>query len=198
MNLNMEIGKKKNVYPSKKSINLYYQESASTKFSTLVLDIVFVVVVVAALLKVFLFDVIADKNDALAKVEKLQRSLDQQTAAIAEYDDVAEEYARYSYQILVDDMNQQDRLQILTMLENTVFTKGGISNISITDNIISLSFVNLNLDECAQLIKDIQSYEMVETVEISNQQGNADGTYEGNVKIVLVHEEKAESDGGEQ
>lgn len=194
MNLNMEIGKKKVVYPSKKSINLYYQEDISTKISTLALDIIFVVVVVLGLVKLLVVDVLVDRNDALEKVESLQASLDQQMVAIQEYDEVEEEYARYSYKFLVDEMNLVDRMEILSMLENTVFENGLVSNVSITKDVVSLSFEGLNLEQCAQLIDKIQSYDIVKTVEISNQTGSANGTYKGNVTITLTGEDA----GGEQ
>lgn len=194
MNLNMEIGKKKEIYPSKKTINLYYQEKVSSKIYSIVLDIVFVVVVVFGLLKFLVFDVLAERNDALQQLTILQRTLDQQLVVLQDFDEVAEEYARYSYKILVDEMENQDRMEILSMLESTVFKDGSISNVSISGNMISLSFRGLNLDECAQLIKEIQSYEMVENVVISNQTGNANGTYEGNVTISV----KKQIAGGEQ
>lgn len=183
MNLNMEIGKKKEVYPSKKTINLYYQEDVSSKISSLVLDIVFVVVVVFGIFKIAFFDIISERNDAQEKVELIQKTLDQQLVILEDFDEVADEYARYSYKILVDEIKHQDRIEIMSMLENTVFKNGNISNVSISGNMVSLSFRGLNLDECAQLIADIQSYEMVENVVISNQTGNANGTYEGNVTI---------------
>lgn len=194
MNLNMEIGKKKEIYPSKKTINLYYREDVSSKISTLVLDIVFVVVVVFAILKVAVFDIVAERNDALEKLERLQHTLDQQMVALEKYDEVADEYARYSYKFLVDGIEYQDRMEVLSMLENTVFKDGNISNVSIAGNKISLSFKGLNLDECAQLIAEIQSYEMVENVEISNQTGSSDGTYEGNVTISV---KKLKAGGGQ-
>lgn len=194
MNLNMEIGKKKEIYPSKKTINLYYQEDVSSKISTLVLDIVFVVVVVFAILKVAVFDIVAERNDALEKLERLQHTLDQQMVALEKYDEVADEYARYSYKFLVDGIEYQDRMEVLSMLENTVFKDGNISNVSIAGNKVSLSFKGLNLDECAQLIAEIQSYEMVENVEISNQTGSSNGTYEGNVTISV---KKLKAGGGQ-
>ena len=194
MNLNMEIGKKKEIYPSKKTINLYYREDVSSKISTLVLDIVFVVVVVFAILKVAVFDIVAERNDALEKLERLQHTLDQQMVALEKYDEVADEYARYSYKFLVDGIEYQDRMEVLSMLENTVFKDGNISNVSIAGNKISLSFKGLNLDECAQLIAEIQSYEMVENVEISNQTGSSNGTYEGNVTISV---KKLKAGGGQ-
>lgn len=194
MNLNMEIGKKKDVYPSKKSINLYYYEDVSTKVSTIVLNVIFIGVVLLFLIKILLVDVIMDKHDALEKVEEIQKALDRQLVAIEDYDEVAEEYARYSYKILVDDMKITDRIEILEMLENTVFADGQISNVSVSGYTISLSFAGLNLDECAQLITNLQSYEMVDSVVISHQAGSADGTYEGNITITLVGAES----GGEQ
>lgn len=194
MNLNMEIGKKQDIYPSKKSINLCYQEQVSTKISTMALGILFVVVVVFALLKVAVFDLLVEKSNALADLERIERNLEYQLAGIESYDEVEEEYFRYSYKILLDEMDIQDRLEIIAMLEDTVFKNGSMSNVAITNNLVTLSFKGLNLNECAQLIADIQAYEMVESVLISNQTGSSNGTYEGNLTITL----KAKNAGGEQ
>jgi len=183
LNLNKEIGKKKEVYPSKKSINLCYQEDVSTQFSTFFLKVIFVAVVILALLKFGVYDIVEERNEALAQLEQIQATLDMQLIAIRDFDKVAEEYSKYSYKILVDALDTQDRLEILAMLENTVFKNGGMSNVSISGNVIALSFEGLSLEECAQLIADVHEYEMVKSVVISNQSGNENGTYQGNLTI---------------
>lgn len=198
LNMNMELGKKKEIYPSKKSINLCYQEDVTTQFSTVMLRVIFITVVLVALLKVFVLDVIMERNEALEALEKIQATLNQKMVEIQDYEKVAEEYSRYSYKILIDALDTQDRLDILAMVEDTVFKNGGMSNVSITENVVALSFEGLNLDECAQLIADIQTYEMVETVIISNQTGSADGTYQGNLTITLKPKESEINAGGEQ
>ena len=44
----------------------------------------------------------------------------------------------------------------------------------------------MDLNETAQLIQEIQSYEMVASVQVNNQTGNTyDGTYSGNMVITL-------------
>ena len=198
MNLNKEIGKKKDIYPSKKSINLCYQEDVSTRVSSMLLKVIFVVLLVIALLKFFVVDVVVERNEAVAKLERIQKTLDKQLVLIQDYDQVAEEYSRYSYKLLVDALEEQDRLDILAMLEETVFKDGGIRGVSITANVVTLSFSGLNLDECSKLLVDIQAYEMVETVVMSNQTGSADGTYEGNITITLKPKNVEVNDGGEQ
>lgn len=87
MNLNMEIGKKKEVYPSKKSLNLYYQEDVSTRISTIALDIIFVVVVVLGLAKFLVVDVLTERNDAITKLEKVQAQVESQMKEIEDYND---------------------------------------------------------------------------------------------------------------
>ena len=194
MDLNMEIGKKKEIYPSKKSINLCYQEEASTVVSSLMLKLVFAVLVLVFAVKIFVVDVISERNEAKEQLENIQKTLDAQMLLIQDYDKVVEEYSRYSYKVLIDALSTQDRLEILEMLENTVYKNGGMNSISIAGNVITLDFSGLNLDECAQLIADVQKYDMVQTVVISNQTGSADGTYEGNLSITL----KDKNTGGEQ
>jgi hypothetical protein len=194
MNLNMEIGKKKDVYPSKKSINLYYQEDISTKISTVALEVFFVAVLVIALVKMFVIDLFIERHEALEDLKRIENTVSQQMEAVADFDKVSEEYFRYSYKILIDAIEEQDRFEILSMLQTTVFKDGEISNVSITGNVVTLSFHGLRLDETAKLIEDIQAYDMVENVAISNQTGSSNGTYEGNLTITL----KAKNSGGEQ
>lgn len=186
MNLNMEIGKKKEVYPSKKSLNLYYQDDVSTRLSTIALDILFVVVVVLGLAKFLVLDVLAERNEAVAKLDAVQSQVELQLKEIADYDEVSGEYVRYSYKILVDEQGLNDRLEVLDMLEKTVYKNSGITNVSIVGNVVSLNFSGLDLNETAQLIQEIQSYEMVSSVQVNNQTGNTnDGTYSGNMVITL-------------
>lgn len=193
---NMEIGKKKDVYPSKKSINLYYSVNDSKKISTIVIDVVFVLVLVLGIAKFFVFDVIAEKNAAYEKLQSAQELLAVQEEALKDFDEVSEEYSRYSYKILVDGLGLHDRMAVLDMLENTVFNQASISSVSINDNKISLNVDGMGLDEIAQLIAELQSYEMVEFVEITNQSGNGE-SFSGNMSITLTTLIETEA-GGEQ
>lgn len=201
MQTDIQIGKKKDVYPSKKTLNLYQKEDKTTKASTIALDVLFVLVVVLWMGKILLFDVLSDKNDAMEKVEEAQRYLDNQLNILEDYDAVSEEYIRYSYNILVDELNLHDRMDVLAMLEETVFAQSDIANMSISDNVIAVSFDGLNLNGTAQLIEKIQSYEKVESVSIQNQSGGKDGTYSGDMIITLVPIAEEGTDvvtGGEQ
>lgn len=193
MQTEFHIGKKKDVYPSKKTINLYYKEDDSTKFSTIALDVLFVVVVLFGLAKFLIIDVLAERNDTLERLEEAQRHLDYQLEAIADYDEVSDEYARYSYAFLVESQGLHDRIEVLEMLENTVFQQSVVSNISITGNVISLNFSGLDLNGTAKLIEQIQSYGIVSSVQVNNQTGSAGtGNYSGNMVITLTEA------GGEQ
>lgn len=201
MQTDIQIGKKKDVYPSKKTLNLYQKEDKTTKASTIALDVLFVLVVVLWMGKILLFDVLSDKNDAMEKVEEAQRYLDNQLHILEDYDAVSEEYIRYSYNILVDELNLHDRMDVLAILEETVFAQSDIANMSISDNVIAVSFDGLNLNGTAQLIEKIQSYEKVESVSIQNQSGGKDGTYSGDMIITLVPIAEEGTDvvtGGEQ
>lgn len=201
MQTEIQIGKKTDVYPSKRTLNLYQKTDPTTKASTIALDILFVLVVVVGLSKVLLFDVLADKNDAVKKVEEAQRYLDGQLQVLEEYDAVSGEYIRYSYNILVEDLKLHDRMDVIAMLEETVFAESNIVSMSISDNVIAVTFDGLNLNGTAELIRKIQAYENVESVLIENQSGANNGKYSGNMIITLVplaEETATQETGGEQ
>lgn len=193
MQTEFHFGKKKDVYPSKKTINLYYQEDRSTRYTAIILDTVFVAVVVLALVKFLIVDVLNERSQALQKVEDAQILLEQQMDVLADYDEISEEYVKYSFRILVEDMNIYDRMEILEMLEETIFADAKVSHLSIMGNVISVNFSGTDLNRTAQLIERLQEYEMVSSVTINNQQGGSE-TESYNANMLITLKEK----GGEQ
>lgn len=185
--------KKKDKYPSKTTINLYYQDEKSAGISTFTLYLIFIIVILMALSKMFVFDLVGELNDAKQAYEQNQSILTSYESALEKYDDVNAEYNRFSYSYLSDQEKIQDRMDVLAMLESTVFAKSSVQSVSISGNLISVKLTDIELDETAALAKLLEDNEIVESVTVNT--ASFGGTYTTNMVITLVSEGEA---GGEQ
>lgn len=160
-------GRKKDTYPTKSSINLYYKEDKTTRPSTIALYVLFFAVVLLAAGKLFVFDIMMELEGAKAQLAQNQSYLEKQMEYLADYNEVSSKYSRYTYSYLTEDERICDRIAVLNMLEETVFEKAYIDSFVITGNVVSLSFKGLNLQEAAALASQLQGYEIVEKVEVN-------------------------------
>lgn len=196
------IKKNKNKIPSKKVLNLYYKEDKTTRPSTIALYVLFILVVMLAVGKVAVYDKMIELEEVKTQLAQNQAHLDEQMAYLADYKDVSSQYSRYSFSYLKSEEKVIDRMEILDMLEDTVFADSQIESVMITENVVSLSFSGLNLEETALLAKKIEGYEIVDNVAVSTASLNSNKKSEEEVMvtkmvITLVSEETEEA-GGEQ
>ena len=194
--------KKKNKIPSKRVLNLYYKEDKTTRPSTIALYVLFILVVMLAVGKVAVYDKMMLLEDAKAVLQKNQAHLDEQMAYLADYKDVSSQYSRYSFSYLKSEEKVCGRMDIMDMLEETVIADSQIESIVITENVVSLSFTGLDLQESAWLAKKIEAFEIVENVSVSTASLNAyknneEETLVTRMVITMVSEETEEA-GGEQ
>ena len=196
------IKKNKNKIPSKKVLNLYYKEDKTTRPSTIALYVLFILVVMLAVGKVAVYDKMVELEEVKTQLAQNQAHLDEQMAYLADYKDVSSQYSRYSFSYLKSEEKVIDRMEVLDMLEDTVFADSQIESVMITENVVSLSFSGLNLEETALLAKKIEGYEIVDNVAVSTASLNSNKKSEEEVMvtkmvITLISEETEEA-GGEQ
>ena len=193
LDLNAPItGKKKDVYPSKKTINLYYKEDKTTRPSTIALYALFFAVVLLAVSKVVIFD----RMDELVKVQKqaeeLQAHYDKQMEVLKEYKEISSQYSRYSFSYLREDEMLCDRLDVWNMLDETVFPYGVVNSMTITEDVVMVYFDDNNLAESADIVESIKKYDFVSSVNVTV--ATLDEKYTTRVMITL----KSVGLGGEQ
>ena len=188
LDLNAPItGKKKDVYPSKKTINLYYKEDKTTRPSTIALYALFFAVVLLAVSKVVIFD----RMDELVKVQKqaeeLQAHYDKQMEVLKEYKETSSQYSRYSFSYLREDEMLCDRLDVWNMLDETVFRHKDVKQFTITEDVVSLHFYERNLAESADIVELIKKYDFVADVDVTVATYN--GEYTTYMVITLIDKE---------
>ena len=195
LNKNITLSKKKDAYPSKKSINLYFKEDKTTRPSTIALYVLFIAVVCLLLVKLLIVDMSAGLAEKQEEVAKKQATLIERSALLTEYEEVLTEYNNYVSSYLRDDEKIWDRIEVLKMLDETIYQYGDVGSVSISNKNISTSVVGPDLEETVELVEKLESYEMVDYVTVST--ATLSGKHMINISITLT-DVMTETIGGEQ
>lgn len=186
-------GKKKDAYPSKKVINLYYKEDKTTRPSTIALYVLFAAVVMLAVVKVGVFDMLDKLDEAKSAYTANQRHLEEQMAKLENYDEISSKYSRYSYSYLKEDEMVCDRMDVLTMLEETIYKEAEVKSTAIAGNVISMQYTGLTLEQTSWLVQRLNNYSIVEKVDVNTASLNASSenvNLSTTMVITLTSEEK--------
>ena len=194
-NKNITFSKKKDAYPSKKSINLYFKEDKTTRPATIALYVLFIAVICLLLVKLLVVDMSAGLAEKQETVIKKQAELAERNALLTEYDEVAAEYERYVSSYLKDDEKIWSRIEVLKMLDETIYKYGDVGSVSISNKNISTTVVGPDLEETVKLVEKLESYDMVDYVTVST--ATLSGTHMIRITITLT-DVATETIGGEQ
>ena len=151
---------KKVVIPSKKGINLVPQKKKA-KLGLVV--IVAALVAVAALFAVAYFGFykpISAKHQAQAEYDNAHLSYAQALAAVADYDEILEEYQSYSLDWMNKDTSRRyvsvHRETILEMMDKTVKPAGTLNSFSISGDSLTIRMSDMTLTEVTQMLMQIE------------------------------------------
>lgn len=157
---------KKEAIPSKTTLNLYYKEDKASSVATVGLYVVFALVLALAVLKFGVFDLYAESKELETQVADMQEYSDTLLLALKDYNEVKSEYSRYTQSYLTDEELLEDRIELLDMLEETVFAESTCLSANILDDTIFISYEDLKLDETSTLVRFVEEYECVKQVEV--------------------------------
>ena len=186
-----EIGKKKkDAYPSKKTLNLYFKDDKTSKPSTIMLYCLFALVVLLASAKLFVYDVWAELEEEkkiYAQNEKLLQGYMEKIAGFAE---IKEEYNKYTFDYLKADEKYCDRMDIMNVIDQTIRKEAMIERINIHANAVEVTFEGVNLEQTSVLVTRIEAYDNVSSVSIvSAALSSRTGTYSVVMDIYFETEE---------
>lgn len=160
--------RKKEAYPTKTEINLFYREDRTTGPATLALYGLFVLVVLSAFWKFAIYDkqkqVAALETELASKEDELLMLM----VATKDYNAVKSEHTRYTQSYLKKEEKPIDRLIILDMLEDEVYGCCKVGGTTIMDDTIFINYTGLNLEQTSVLVKELESYSWVKEVTVQN------------------------------
>ncbi|MBU5432764.1 hypothetical protein [Intestinimonas sp. MSJ-38] len=163
MKLNTDIGRlvkgKKETYPTKKRMNLYFKVDRTTAPATAILYISFVVVVLVALSKVMILDPWLEVRG----LEEQARQLEEENAALLlqlkDFSKVQEEYLRIAP--TEEEQAQGDILEVLQLIDGVIRPSAQVKQVSVSENKVLLTFSGVTLGESAQLVSLLEQSPLV-------------------------------------
>ena len=165
---------KKSKYPTKTSMNLFYKPDRTTKPSTIALYTLFVLVLLLGLSKWLVYDLWMEKQEAEQVLAATQEELSGVMFQLADYDEVQENYVRYS--ATDEERALVDRMEVLAMLESAA-GDAEQNVISISGDQVQVQFSNVTLAQTAEIVSRLEASPLVAgtVVNTASTAGNAQG-----------------------
>lgn len=155
---------KKAAYPSKRSMNLYFKEDRTTAPVTIVLYALFVLVLLLALSKLVIYDPWTQQKDLEQQLITLEQQQASQMAELKNYDQVLKDYIRATP--TEEELSQVDCLEVLSLIDNTIRPVATISQVSISENKVLLSFSGVTLSQAGTLVSQLEQSPLVKNISV--------------------------------
>ena len=150
--------KRKAVYPTKTSMNLFYKPDRTTKPSTIALYVLFAVVVLVGLAKWLVYDVWIERYQAEQALAAAQTEFDGVMRQLADYNEVRERYFRYSS--TDEERELVDRMRVLAMLEAAA-GRAALDTIDIKGSQVHIEISSVTLAQVAEIVNRLETSPMV-------------------------------------
>lgn len=161
----MALKRKKEQYPTKRYINLYYKPDRTTKPATISLYVLFAIVVLLALSKVFFYDVMVSIHDKEQEYAKLQQQLAGYEEQLESYPEVWLQYNLYSK--TEEEEALVDRMDILDLIDGAMRTTAQVESISVSGEQVMVQMSGVTLGQIAETVKALEQSPIVAGTSVS-------------------------------
>lgn len=154
--------------PGKKTMNFVHHQSS---FNPRKVVPVLVIIIVAALIfaKFGFIDPLAKKTAAYNELTMKQEQLAVINAKLTGYDELANEYGRYSYGWMDEtEVNMVSRMDVLHLVEEEISTKAFIDNLAVNNNVLTLNIHGITLEQASAMVKSLEERGLVESAAVYN------------------------------
>ena len=170
--------KRRRQMPVKRTINLATQGEKKMNVGLAIPSIVLIVVIAAVFSKFLVIDRFAEVTAAQKVVFDLQTRLDQGYAELADFDDLSELYAHYTYSgFTAEELNRTDRVDILNLIRNMVLPYAEVNSWSVTGNQLTINMTGESLQQINLIVQQLEQQDLVDfcTVNTANTDDNTRG-----------------------
>lgn len=181
---------KKKTVASKSTINLSCHKSSFQPKR--VIPVVLIIIVAGALFAKFGFlDLIDKKGDAYSDLAQKQETYSAVNARLIGYDELADQYGRYSYGWLTEtEASLVDRMDLLEILEDTISPAAIIHDFAINNNVVSVNLSDITLDETSALVMKLESDPRIESVTVYSAKAD-DSDMKAQVAMTIIMQKEA-------
>lgn len=156
------------VIPSKKTMNFVHHKSSFNLKK--VLPIVLVVILVAAVFVKFgIMDQLDKKTAAYSELSLMQEQLAVINAKLAGYDELEQQYGRYSYGWMNDsEVNMVSRMDVLALVEQKIVPAAVVENLAVNNNVLTLNIHGITLEQASTMVKSLEDSPLVTSATVYN------------------------------
>lgn len=183
------ISKKKAVQmPSKKTMNFARRQSNFNPKK--VIPIILVILIVAAVLVKFgIMDPLDKKTAAYSELSYKQVQLAALNAQLADYEELEQEYGRYSYGWMNEtEVSLVSRIDALNLVEKQIANKAVVKNMAVNNNVLTLNIKGITLKEASDMVAKLEMNDLVESAAVYNATAEAAEEAEIFMSIILTKE----------
>ena len=171
---------KKTVYPTKRSMNLYFKVDRTTAPATAALYVLFALAVLLALGKIMIYDFMMQEKQLESQLLSLEQRTVQQMQQLENYDQVLEDYIRS-----VPTQQEQDKpdvMELLSLIDTTIRPAARVSQVDIADNQVVISFTGVTLAQAADLVVRLEQSPLVANTQVDTA-SSTDGNQQVEVHV---------------
>ena len=171
---------KKTVYPTKRSMNLYFKVDRTTAPATAALYVLFALAVLLALGKIMIYDFMMQEKQLESQLLSLEQRTVQQMQQLENYDQVLEDYIRSVP--TQQEQDQPDAMELLSLIDTTIRPAARVSQVDIADNQVVISFSGVTLAQAADLVVRLEQSPLVANTQVDTA-SSTDGAQQVEVHV---------------
>ena len=155
-------------YPSKKTMNFVHHQSG-INLKKLIPALVLVLIIGALFAKFAILDPLAKRDVALGELTDKQTQLALINGKLTGYDELAQQYGRYSYGWMNEtEVNMVSRMDVLQLVEQEIATKAIIDNMAVNNNVLTLNIHGITLEQASTMVRSLEERGLVESAAVYN------------------------------
>lgn len=153
------MGKKGKQMPVKRTMNLYFKADRTTKPATIALYVIFISVVMLGLLKILVYDLWMQVEDARTALSVAQGHLAAAMAELSDYADVKQQYQRYA--ATDEERAQIGRMEIVDLLDREVGSLAQMREYAVNGMQVQIRIDKVTLAQTAEIVRRLEASPIV-------------------------------------
>ena len=171
------------VSPDKRTMNFLRRSTIDRR--TLLPVLLAVILVLAIFVKAGILDPLAHKAEVYNTLAAKQEQLAQINTMLADFDELQQQYCRYSYGLMNDtEIHLVSRMDVLDLVETKIARRATIEDFAVNNNILTMNLRGVTLREASAIVKSLESSDLVARATVNS--AAAEDGKEANIFISIT------------
>jgi hypothetical protein len=167
--------------PVKRTINFAGMGEKPVNVGLAIPSIILIALAAIVFSKFLVIDRMAEVDADQRAVYELQQKLDAGYEELADFDELSDLYAHYTYSgITQEELARADRVAVLKLIDDTILPYAAVSSWSVSGNELTVNMSGESLEQIKLIVQQIEAHDLVNfcTVNTANTNDNTKGKRE--------------------